>query len=169
MLRFTVCAKLKVPKIGKYDDSYWADDRCRKGVFDLHPKCPVTLKDVRDAYDIHTYTNALNPKHKNIYEMLGCDKDMVDRYLEVVERLEKTYFNSPDERQIRRWYRPITSNNDMNSTNVYEGTLLLDKYVEHPEISEIYKAEDCKEVHLQYILYGSWALVVILIGIMFII
>ena len=58
----------------------------RMGVFQLHPKITVSLDEVREAYELRKS----GMKGDN-YAVFGLDGENVERYLPVVERLEKAF------------------------------------------------------------------------------
>lgn len=65
--------------------------RCTKdrmGVFQLHPKINVSLDEVREAYELRKGGMSIDN-----YAAFGLNGENVERYLPVVERLEKAFFS----------------------------------------------------------------------------
>ena len=60
----------------------------RMGVFQLHPKIVVSIEEVREAYELRKNGMACDN-----YAAFGLNGENVERYLPIVERLEKA-FNS---------------------------------------------------------------------------
>jgi len=61
----------------------------KMGVFQIRPDVPVSLQNARDAKEYcHTYDHV--PKN-DVYAIYGVDGEMVQKYLHVVEDLERSY------------------------------------------------------------------------------
>ncbi len=63
--------------------------RDRKPIFQSVPHVHISLVQARDAYEMQKSI----PKHltRRVYEEFSIDGEMVDKYIDVVEKLERTY------------------------------------------------------------------------------
>jgi hypothetical protein len=66
----------------------YSKDKDRMCVFQMHPNIEISLDEVRSAFELR--------KNDNIeyYAVFGIDGDMAERYLPVVEQLERSYAKS---------------------------------------------------------------------------
>jgi hypothetical protein len=63
-----------------------------KGIFQIHPKVPVSIAHARESYNICRYVHHPSYKPtKDDYAIHGVDGEMVEKYIDVVERLEKQW------------------------------------------------------------------------------